>query len=52
VGGNLRIEVLETSPGAGCLTTTALTQPVDVVVVPAAGITRWSFIDRTLARDC
>ena len=51
-GGELRIEVLETSPGAGCITTTALTQPVDVVVVPAAGVTGWSFIDRSLARDC
>ena len=51
-GGELRIEVLETSPGAGCITTTALTQPVDVVVVPAAGVTGWSFIDRNLNRDC
>ena len=51
-GGELRIEVLETSPGAGCVTTTALTQPVDVVVVPAAGVTGWSFIDRNLNRDC
>ncbi len=52
VGGGLRIEVLETSPGAGCITTAALTQPVDVVVVPAAGVKGWSFIDRDLARDC
>ena len=52
VGGGLRIEVLETSPGAGCITTAALTQPVDVVVVPAAGVTGWSFIDRQLVRDC
>jgi hypothetical protein len=51
-GGVLRIEVLETSPGARCLTTAALTQPVDVVVVPATGVTGWSFIDRTLVRDC
>jgi hypothetical protein len=51
-GGELRIEVLETSPGAGCITTTALTQPVDVVVVPGAGVTGWSFIDRNLTRDC
>ena len=51
-GGELRIEVLETSPGAGCITTTALTQPVDVVVVPGTGVTGWSFIDRSLARDC
>jgi hypothetical protein len=51
-GGELRIEVLETSPGAGCLTTAALTQPVDVVVVPAAGVKGWSFIDRTVPKDC
>ena len=52
VGGELRIEVLETSPGARCLTTAALTQPVDVVVVPATGVKGWSFIDRSLAKDC
>ncbi len=51
-GGELRIEVLETSPGAGCVTTAALTQPVDVVMVPGAGVTGWSFIDRAVAKDC
>jgi hypothetical protein len=30
----------------------ALTQPVDVVVVPAAGVMGWSFIDRRVAKDC
>jgi hypothetical protein len=50
--GELRIEVLETSPGKNCMTTSALTQPVDVVVVPAAGVTGWSFIDRAATRDC
>jgi hypothetical protein len=52
LGGELRIEVLETSPGPGCVTTSALAQPVDVVMVPAAGVTGWSFIDRTATRVC
>jgi PrcB C-terminal len=51
-GGDLRIEVLRTSPGANCMATAALTQPVDVVLVPAAGVTGWSFIDRTATTDC
>ena len=51
-GGELRITVLETTPGPGCITTTALTQPVDVVMVPAAGVTGWSFIDTTAVGTC
>jgi hypothetical protein len=51
-GGELRIEVLETSPGPECLTTSALSQPVDVVMVPSAGVTGWSFIDRAATRAC
>jgi len=51
-GGDLRIEVLETSPGPGCMTTSALSQPVDVVMVPSAGVTGWSFIDRAATRAC
>jgi hypothetical protein len=51
-GGELRIEVLETAPGKDCMTTAALTQPVDVVVAPAAGVTGWSFIDRAATRAC
>jgi hypothetical protein len=51
-GGELRIEVLETAPGKNCMSTAAMTQPVDVVVVPAAGVTGWSFIDRAATRDC
>ncbi len=50
--GELRIEVLETSPGKDCMATAALTQPVDVVVAPAAGVTGWSFIDRAATRAC
>jgi PrcB C-terminal len=51
-GGQLRIEVLETSPGPTCMATTALTQPVDVVLVPTRGVTGWSFIDRTATSAC
>lgn len=51
-GGDLRIEVLRTSPGPDCMTTAALTQPVDVVLVPAAGVTGWGFIDRTATTAC
>jgi hypothetical protein len=51
-GGQLRIEVLETYPSTGCMTTAALTQPVDVVMVPAAGVTGWSFIDRRAVGTC
>jgi hypothetical protein len=51
-GGDLRIEVLRTSPGPNCMATAALTQPVDVVLVPAADVTGWSFIDRSATTDC
>jgi hypothetical protein len=51
-GGELRIEVLRTAPGKDCMTTQALTQPVDVVMVPATGVTGWSFIDRAATRAC
>jgi len=51
-GGELRIEVLRTAPGKDCMATAALTQPVDVIMVPAAGVTGWSFIDRAATRDC
>ncbi|HUQ15438.1 MAG TPA: protease complex subunit PrcB family protein [Gemmatimonadales bacterium] len=51
-GGELRIEVLETSPGPECVTTSALSQPVDVVMVPSAGVTGWSFIDQAATRAC
>jgi hypothetical protein len=51
-GGELRIDVLETYPSSGCVTTTAKTQPVDVVMVPAAGVTGWSFLDRRAVGPC
>ena len=50
--GELRIEVVETSPGPNCMTTTALTQPVDVVVVPAVDARGWSFVEQKQVRGC
>ena len=51
-GGELRIAVLETTPSSGCVTTQATTQPVDVVMVSAAGVTGWSFIDSQAVGPC
>jgi hypothetical protein len=50
--GELRIEVVETSPGPNCMTTSALTQPVDVVVVPGVNARGWSFVERQEVRGC
>ena len=50
-GSTLRAVVRKSSPGAGCIVTAALTQPVDVVRVPASarGV---GFVDRDEVRDC
>ena len=50
--GELTIEVLETRPGPNCMTTTALTQPVDVVVIPRVNIRSWSFVAHQEVRSC
>jgi PrcB C-terminal len=50
--GELRIEVVETSPGPNCITTSALTQPVDVVVLPGVNARGWSFVERQEVRGC
>jgi hypothetical protein len=52
VGNELRIEVLETNPSEGCVTTQAKTQPVDVVMVAATGVTSWSFTDTRAVGPC
>jgi hypothetical protein len=52
VGNELQIEVLETDPSEGCITTQAKTQPVDVVMVAATGVTRWSFFDSRAVGPC
>jgi hypothetical protein len=51
-GNELRIEVLETYPSEGCVTTQAQTQPVDVVMVAATGVTKWSFFDSRAVGPC
>lgn len=50
--GELMIEVVETSPGPNCMTTAALTQPVDVIVMPAVSARGWSFVERKEVRGC
>ena len=50
--GELVIEVVETAPSPNCMTTSALTQPVDVVVVPAVDARGWSFVERRDVRGC
>ena len=51
-GGDLTAEVVEQSPGPNCVTPQVVTQPVDVVVVPAAGVKGWSFVERKAVGDC
>ena len=50
--GELAVEVVETTPGPNCMTTSSLTQPVDVVVVPAVAPRTWSFVERKEVRGC
>ena len=50
--GQMTVEVVERTPGPNCMTTASLTQPVDVVVVPAADAKSLSFLERKEIRDC
>lgn len=50
--GQLTIEVVETTPSPNCVTTMAVTQPVDAVVVPAVAPRGWSFLERREIRAC
>jgi len=50
--GELTVEVLETVPGPNCMTSASLTQPVDVVVLPAVSIQSWSFLEKQEVRGC
>jgi hypothetical protein len=50
--GELRVELVETTPGPNCMTTSALTQPVDVVVVKGVNPRSWSFVQRKEVRGC
>jgi hypothetical protein len=50
--GQLIIGVVETTPGPNCITTAAVTQPADVVVIPVAAPRGWSFLERKEIRAC
>ncbi|MFL5401623.1 MAG: protease complex subunit PrcB family protein [Gemmatimonadales bacterium] len=50
--GDLLVEVVETTPGPNCMTSAALTQPADVVVVPGVSAKSWSFVERKEVRGC
>ena len=51
-GTGVAIDVVETTPGKGCMMTQALTQPVDVVVVAAADARTWGFRERRVEQAC
>jgi hypothetical protein len=50
-GSELQAVVRRTSPGAGCVVTGALTQPVDAVRIPAT-TKSVKFVDRDEVHDC
>jgi hypothetical protein len=50
--GELAVQVVETNPGPNCMTTSSLTQPVDVVAIPTVTARSWSFIERKDVRGC
>jgi hypothetical protein len=50
--GLLTVEVVETNPSPDCMTTQALTQPVDVVALPAEGVEKWRFMERQEVGGC
>lgn len=50
--GGLTVQVVETTPSPNCITSSSLTQPVDVVVVPVVAPRSWSFAERKEVRGC
>jgi hypothetical protein len=50
--GRLTVEVVETAPGPNCVTTMALTQPVELVALRAARAQTWEFVERREERGC
>ena len=50
--GELTAQVLEIVPGPNCLSATALSQPVDVVVVEGVKPRSWSFVEQKEVRGC
>jgi hypothetical protein len=51
-GAGVSVDVVQTTPGAGCIMSQALTQPVDVVVVAGADARTWSFGERSAEQGC
>jgi hypothetical protein len=51
-GAGVSVDVVQTTPGAGCIMSQALTQPVDVVVVAGADAKTWSFSERSAEQGC
>ncbi|MGH7509578.1 MAG: protease complex subunit PrcB family protein [Gemmatimonadales bacterium] len=50
--GELAIEVVELTPGANCMTSMAVTRPVDVVSVAVVAPRSWSFLEGKEIRGC
>ncbi len=50
--GELIVEVVETAPSPDCVTTQALTQPVDVVALSVEGVEKWRFLERQEVGGC
>jgi hypothetical protein len=50
--GQLIIGVASVVPDSTCMTTPALTQPVDVVAIPRRGVRSWTFTEQKRTRGC
>jgi hypothetical protein len=48
----LTVQVVETSPDPNCMTTSELTQPVDVVAIPRVEFQNSNFVERKTVSDC
>jgi hypothetical protein len=51
-GSQLLVTVVESAPGAGCISTGALTQPVAAAVIPATPPAQARFVDRSAVNLC
>lgn len=49
--GHVEVVIRKVSPGAGCVTTAALTEPVDVAVIPVTG-QPLEFRERATVHEC
>jgi len=50
--GELAVQVVETSPGPNCMTTSELTQPVEVVAIPRVQFQNQKFVEQKTVSDC